>query len=158
LKLVEPLFFSRTVSGSIEVAWDVVSDMAGFGDAAPSLSKVEVVEGAGEGMHRRCYDSRGRGWDEVCTVWEEGRRYAMRVKTETYPFPLRQMFRGFSGAWEVEPVTGGTLITMRYETDLSRLGGALRPLIRRMFARQCEAILDNWQREIESRAQSATNA
>jgi hypothetical protein len=49
-------------------------------------------------MLRRCYDGRGRGWDEVCTLWEEGRRYQMRVRTETYPFPLRQMFRELRGA------------------------------------------------------------
>ncbi|HEU4735753.1 MAG TPA: hypothetical protein VFS48_01845 [Solirubrobacterales bacterium] len=54
-------------------------------------------------MQRRCFDSRGRGWDEVCTLWEEGHRYSMRVRTETYPFALRQMFRRFSGTWEVEP-------------------------------------------------------
>lgn len=155
---MEPLAFSRTVSGPVGVAWEVVSDMAAFGDAAPGLSKAEVVEGHGEGMRRRCYDSRGRGWEEVCTVWEEGRRYAMRVKTETYPFPLRQMFRSFNGAWEVEPGAAGTLVTMRYEAEFSRLGSALRPLIRRMFARQCEAMLDNWQREIESRARSAADA
>ncbi len=76
------------------MAWDVVSDMSAFGDAAPNLSKVEVLDGAGEGMQRRCFDSRGRGWDEVCTLWEGGGGIATRCGSatdETYPFPLRQM-------------------------------------------------------------------
>jgi hypothetical protein len=47
----------------------------------------------------------------------------MRVRTETYPVPLRQMFRAFQGAWEVEPTEGGTLISMRYEVEPSAWGG-----------------------------------
>lgn len=47
---MEPLAFRRPVAGPVEVAWEVVSDMAAFGDAAPGLSKAEVVEGHGEGM------------------------------------------------------------------------------------------------------------
>lgn len=117
------LAFSRAVSAPAAVAWEVVSDMSAFGEAAPGLSRTEVVSGAGEGMRRRCYDARGRGWDEVCTVWDEGRRYSMRVKTETYPFPLRQMFRGFAGAWAVEPDgPESALVTMDYQLELSPLG------------------------------------
>ena len=106
-------------------------------------------------MQRRCFDSRGRGWDEVCTLWEEeAHRYSMRVKTETYPFPLRQMFRQFAGTWEVEPNRSVARVTMRYKVELSLLGKAFSPFIRRAFARQCNAMLDNWQEEIESRFQA----
>lgn len=105
-------------------------------------------------MQRRCFDSRGRDWDEVCTLWEEGHRYSMPVKTETYPFPLRQMFRQFGGTWEVEPYMSVSRVTMRYDVELSPLGKAFGPLIRRAFARQCHAMLDNWQEEIESRSQT----
>ena len=107
-------------------------------------------------MQRRCYDSRGRGWDEDCTLWEEGRRYEMRVRTETYPFMLRQMFRGFRGRWEVEPAEEGALVTMGYEVEPSRLGEVLWFAIGRVFERQCERLLDNWQLEIEARAAPAT--
>lgn len=78
----------------------------------------------------------------------------MRVKTETYPFPLRQMFRQFGGIWEVEPNRSVARVTMRYEVELSLLGKVFTPLIRRAFARQCNAMLDNWQEEIESRFQA----
>lgn len=46
----------------------------------------------------------------------------MRVKTETYPFPLRQMFRRFGGTWEVELYRSVARVTMRYEVELSPLG------------------------------------
>jgi len=151
---MKTLEFSRAIEAAPDVVWSVVSDVVGFADVAPNLSRAEVIEGRGEGMVRRCYDGRGRGWDEVCTLWEEGRRYEMRVRTETYPFPLRQMFRGFRGTWEVEPEGGGTLVAMRYDVEPSALGRLLWWPIRRTFARQCEELLDNWQREIEARAAS----
>jgi hypothetical protein len=147
---MKTLEFSRAVGATPDVAWQVVSDLVGFGEVAPNLSRAEVLEGRGEGMVRRCYDGRGRGWDEVCELWEEGRRYEMRVRTETYPFPLRQMFREFRGAWEVELAAGGAIVSMRYEVEPSALGRALWRPIRRTFARQCELLLDNWQRVIEA--------
>lgn len=151
---IEPLVFTRLVASSTEVAWAIVSDMSAFGDAAPSLSKAEVIDGAGEGMQRRCFDTRGRSWDEVCTLWEEGHRYSMRVRTETYPFALRQMFRRFSGTWEVEPYMSAARVRMRYEVELSLLGRAFSPLICGAFVRQCHTMLDNWQEGIESRFQA----
>lgn len=152
---MKSLVFSRQVEAPPDAAWGVVSDLAAFGDAAPGLSRVEVSDDFGQGMRRRCYDSRGRGWDEVCTLWEEGRRYEMRVQTETYPFPLRQMFRAFQGAWEVEPAGEGALVSMRYEVEPSALGMLLWPVIRFTFKRQCEQLLDNWQRRIEAQATTA---
>jgi ribosome-associated toxin RatA of RatAB toxin-antitoxin module len=154
---VKSLEFSRYMGAPPATAWEVVSDVAGFGEVAPNLSRAEVLAGAGEGMRRRCYDSRGRGWEEDCTLWEEGRSYEMRVRTETYPFVLRKMFRGFRGRWEVEPQEGGTIVTMRYEVEPSRLGKMLWFAIGRVFERQCELLLDNWQREIESRVPAATH-
>ena len=147
---MKALEFSRPVRATPAVAWEVVADLERFGDAAPGLSRVEVADAPGQGMRRRCYDTRGRGWDEVCTLWEEGRRYEMRVRTETYPVPLRQMFRGFQGAWEVTPADGGTLVAMRYEVEPSALALLLWPAIRFSFGRQCERLLDNWQRQIEA--------
>ncbi len=147
---MKSLTFSRQVEAPPDTAWSVVFDLAAFGDAAPGLSRVEVSGDAGQGMRRRCYDSRGRGWDEVCTLWEEGRRYEMRVRTETYPVPLRQMFRAFQGAWEVEPAGEGALVSMRYEVEPSALGLLLWPAIRLTFTRQCKQLLDNWQRRIEA--------
>lgn len=151
---MKTLEFSRAVGVAPDLAWQVVSDVVGFGDVAPNLSRAEILEGRGEGMLRRCYDGRGRGWNEVCTLWDEGRRYEMRVRTETYPSPLRQMFREFRGAWEVEPAGGGSTVSMRYQVEPSVLGRLLWRPIRRTFERQCELLLDNWQREIEARVAS----
>ena len=72
------LTFSRRVAASPSIAWEVVSDVAAFGEHAPNLSRTEVLSGDEVGMTRRCFDSRGRGWTETCTLWEEGRRYGMR--------------------------------------------------------------------------------
>jgi len=149
---MKSLSFSRKVEAPSPIAWEVVSDVARFGDVARNLSRVELLEGGGEGMVRRCYDSRGRGWDEDCTLWEEGRRYEMRVRTETYPFALRQMFRGFRGRWEVQPSGNGTLVGMRYDVEPSTLGRLLWPALHVVFKRQCELLLDEWQRRIEERA------
>lgn len=41
---------------------------------------------------------------------------------------------------------------MRYEVEPSALGPMLWRPIRRRFVRGCERMLDNWQREIKSRA------
>lgn len=119
------LVFRGYVEAPQEAAWEVVSDVAGFGDVAPNLSRAEVLEGTGEGMQRRCYDKGGRGWDEVCTLWEEGRRYEMRVRTETYPFPLRQMFR----ASAVTPRTKSESSTARMPARERLIEGSTRPCV-----------------------------
>jgi ribosome-associated toxin RatA of RatAB toxin-antitoxin module len=148
------LEFSRAIEAAPDLAWSVVSDVVGYADVAPSLSRAEILEGSGEGMVRRCYDGRDRGWSEVCTLWEEGRRYAMRVRTETYPFNLRQIFNDVRGEWEVAPSPEGAMVTMRFDLQPSALGRALWWPLRRTFARQSELLLDNWQRDIEARAAS----
>jgi carbon monoxide dehydrogenase subunit G len=142
---------SRRIEAPAAVAWEVISDVVGFGDVAPNLSRAEVVSGEGVGMTRRCYDSRGRGWKETCTLWEEGHRYRMRVDTKTYPFPLRQMFRAFCGEWAVRPAGSDADVSMFYELELSPLGRMLWPLLRGKFAHQCEILLDNWERAITAK-------
>jgi len=74
---------ARIVEAPTDIVWDVVSDVTGYADAVPGLSRAEVVAGSGEGMQRRCYDAGGRGWSETCTLWEEGHRYAFKVDTST---------------------------------------------------------------------------
>ncbi|HVQ59483.1 MAG TPA: hypothetical protein VMS60_11320 [Solirubrobacterales bacterium] len=61
------------------------------------------------------------------------------------------MFRQLGSTWEVEPYMSASRVTIRYEVKLALLGKAFSPVIRRTFARQCNAMLDNWQEEIESR-------
>ena len=72
---------SRLVPAAPEVVWPIVSDAGGYADYVRGLSHSEIVEGSGEGMRRRCYDTRGRGWNETCTAWDPGCGYVMEVDT-----------------------------------------------------------------------------
>jgi ribosome-associated toxin RatA of RatAB toxin-antitoxin module len=142
-KPVSQIEFERTVNAPRERVWAVISDHEGFGEAAPSLSHVEVVEGEGFGMRRRCYNAKGRGWSETCTLWEDGHRYAFEVDTSDYPYPFSRM----AGTWGAEPAATGTRITMLYEYEYRRpiLGRLLDPFVRLSFRRVCERILDRWE-------------
>lgn len=85
------LEFSRPIRAPRDSVWSVISDLVGYADVAPNLSGAEIVEGSGEGMKRRCWDTSGGTWMEECTRWEEGRRYEMTVDTSDYPYPFRTM-------------------------------------------------------------------
>lgn len=78
----------ETVSNQDPAAlWSAVADHQLFGRLALNLHRVEVVEGSGEGMVRRCDAKGGRSWTESCSIWEPGRRHAVEVDTSHYPYP-----------------------------------------------------------------------
>jgi len=142
----------RIVPASTELAWKVVADIAGYAQIAPGLSRVEIVEGDREGLRRRCYDHRGRGWNETCTLWEPGHRFQMRVDTASYPFPLRQLLRGFQGTWSVDPVPEGTRIAVQFDAE-PRLGLLGRLALRAMGGkadRNLTQLLDNYEQAIRT--------
>ena len=142
----------RIVQAPADLVWAVVADVAGYAQLAPGLSHVEILEGDQEGLRRRCHDARGRGWNEVCTLWEPGHRYRMRVDTASYPFALRQLLRGFQGTWSVDPVPGGTRITVRFDAQ-PRLGLLGRLALRAMGGkahRDLTQLLDNYQQAIRT--------
>jgi ribosome-associated toxin RatA of RatAB toxin-antitoxin module len=144
----------RVVQAPAELVWAVVADVAGYAQLAPGLSHVEILQGNGEGLRRRCYDARGRGWNETCTLWEPGHRYQMRVDTTSYPFPLRQLLRSFQGTWSVDPVPGGTRITVQFDAQ-PRLGPLGRLALRAMGGkahRDLTRLLDNYEQAIRTRS------
>lgn len=114
-----------------DLVWAVVADVALYAQLATGLSHVEILEGDGQGLRRRCYDTRGRGWNETCTVWEPGRRFQMRVDTASYPFPLRLLLRSFQGTWSVDPAPEGARITVGFDAE-PRLGPLGRLALRAM--------------------------
>ena len=128
--------------------WRTVRDVVGYADVAPNLSHAEVVAGSGEGMIRRCTDTRGGSWSERCTLWDEdARRYRFDVDTSNYPYPFARM----AGTWSVEDAPRGAAIVMRFEYEpkfgaLGRLADTL--FIRRRFASISERLLDNWEQAI----------
>jgi hypothetical protein len=84
-------------------AWAIITDHELYGRLAPSLSRVEVTSADGPGLTRRCVNTKGQAWDETCTLWDEGRAYAVEVDTSAYPYPLTIM----RGRWSVEPAGKG---------------------------------------------------
>jgi ribosome-associated toxin RatA of RatAB toxin-antitoxin module len=121
----------RVVQARPDLVWAVVADVALYAQLATGLSHVEILEGDGQGLRRRCYDTRGRGWNETCTVWEPGRRFQMRVDTASYPFPLRLLLRSFQGTWSVDPAPEGARITVGFDAE-PRLGPLGRLALRAM--------------------------
>jgi ribosome-associated toxin RatA of RatAB toxin-antitoxin module len=142
----------RVVAAPADLVWAVVADVAGYARIAPGLSHVEILGGDGQGLRRRCYDNQGRGWTETCTLWEPGHRFQMRVDTDSYPFPLRQLLRGFQGTWSVDAVPGGTRITVQFDAE-PRLGLLGRLALRAMGGkadRDLTRLLDNYEQAIRT--------
>lgn len=136
---------SRIVPVSPEAAWKVMTDHQGYAEVADNLSRVEVVSGHGLGMCRRCYDTRGQGWSETCTLWDEGRAYAFSVDTQApdYPYPLREL----SGVWRVEPADGGSRVTLEFvaRARWGVLGQLMLRLLARPAERICLRLLERWE-------------
>ena len=132
---------TRTLDASAETLWASVIDHETYGRIAPNLSKVEATGPNGPDLTRRCWDTRGRHWDESCVAWDEGHSFAVEVDTaaEDYPYPLRTL----AGSWTVEPVdTTHASVTVRFELRPKpgpagaaftlAMTAAARPLVRRI--------------------------
>ena len=140
----------REVSAPANLVWQVISDVVGYADIAPNLSKAEIISGQGQGMQRRCWDTRGGTWAEQCVLWEEGRRYSMEVDTSDYPYPFAKM----QGTWGLTEGTQGVQIQMEfdYTPKYGPLGWMMdKVYIKPAFSRICEKLMDNWESEIKSR-------
>ena len=141
----------REVAAPPADVWRTVRDVVGYAEVAPNLSRAEIVAGSGEGMIRRCTNTRGGSWSERCTLWDEdARRYRFDVDTSNYPYPFARM----AGTWSVENAPRGAAIGMRFEYEpkygvLGRLADKL--VIRRRFASISERLLDNWEQAILER-------
>ncbi|MDX1570585.1 MAG: CBS domain-containing protein [Xanthomonadales bacterium] len=143
----------RRIKAHPELVWDIISDVAGLAKVAPHISKVEILEGEGEGvgLKRRVYDRRGDSWIEECIAWEDGKSYTMRVDTSHYPFTFSSM----EFTWSVEAgERNTTIIRTRYEYQyryglLGRIRDRFR--FRKRFRETCTELMDNWVRRIHAR-------
>lgn len=148
---------SREVDADPARAWAVISDHEGYADVADNLSKVELLGGSGMGMKRRCYDTRGRGWNERCVQWEEGRRYSFVVDTTApdYPYPIAEL----QGTWGIEPAGARTRIVMEFRVRPKRgvLGSILTRAMVGPFERTCDQLLTNWAGRMHASAQGDTH-
>ncbi|MCP4314755.1 MAG: SRPBCC family protein [Hyphomicrobiales bacterium] len=141
-------------SASPERVWQVMSHHEAYADVADNLSKVEVLRGTGADTERRCTDTKGKSWNETCTLWEEGRAYAFRVHTDApdYPYPIAQL----NGKWLLDPVPGGTRITMIFKVTgkSGLLNGLIFRLMAAPFSSVCDRLLTNWIAVMEDTAAS----
>lgn len=132
---------TRTLDVNAETLWAAVIDHENYGRIAPNLSKVEATGPNGPDLTRRCWDTRGRHWDDACVAWDEGHSFAVEVDTaaDDYPYPLR----GLAGSWTVEPVDAShASVTVRFELRPNpgpagaaftlAMTAAARPLVRRI--------------------------
>lgn len=144
---------SRRVPHSVDDVWKVLGDHELYATVASTLSRVEVVHGSGQGMMRRCTDTRGRTWEETCDLWEEGRRFGMEVDTSTYPVDLRLLFRRFRGEWAVEPAGEGAVVTVRFEGELrwGPLGKVLAGLLRSRAQRLADDVVAGYETVLTGR-------
>ncbi len=140
---VEVVEESRVFSAAPELVWPLLTDHDLYGRLAPSLSRVEVISEPGQALRRRCTNNSGKGWEESCTLWDEGRRFAVEVDTSDYPYPLRMM----RGLWQVEPHPTGSLATMRfaYKANQTVTGGLFAVAFRTLFPAVLARIFHGWQ-------------
>lgn len=126
----------RTVQAPADVVWDVISDVERYAEYAPNLSHAEKTS-AGLTPARRCYDTRGRGWNEACVLWEEGKQYSYVIDTSDYPYPFIQM----KGTWGMDH-TPDVPFFFKYLVHWR---------VRMIFTPIVEKLMDNWESEIKQR-------
>ncbi|WP_136591301.1 type II toxin-antitoxin system RatA family toxin [Salinigranum halophilum] len=147
----------RTVDAPRTVVWDVITDHELYGEVAPNLSSVSVVEGKGEGLIRRCVDTDGNEWTESCTHWEACQSYAVSVHVDNSVFH-RRLFTRMDGEWRVSEDRDGVRITITF--DFEPRYGPLGVFISKYFASIApgliETIFDDWEDEIRSRSLDET--
>jgi CBS domain-containing protein len=141
----------RRVKFPAAAVWPVISDVVGFGELSPNLSRCEVISGERVGMRRRNYDHTGRMWDEICIEWNEGRGYTMLVDTGDYPYPYLKMQRTLAQ----EERSGDVLITVEYmyKPKYGFIGKVLDRVLgrRRSLEQNAERLLENIVRRVRDR-------
>ncbi|WP_298965508.1 SRPBCC family protein [uncultured Roseibium sp.] len=144
---------SRKVDASQDIVWRVMSDHPGYADVADNISKVEVVEGDGIGMQRRCYGPKGENWLETCDYFEAGRGFGFRIHTEAddYPYPISDLH----GEWVVEGNGSGSKFAINIEAE-PKGNFLVQTLFKLMAKRQFKAVLadlaDAWAARMEREA------
>ncbi|WP_267643676.1 SRPBCC family protein [Haloarchaeobius amylolyticus] len=150
---------NRSIDAPADVVWAVVTDPEVYATVAPNLTAVEIVEGEGAGMVRRCTDTDGNAWLETVTHWDEGQSFAVAVDTASSELH-RRLFSRFEGEWRVSTGPEGVTVTVAFDFDTKY--GPLGWLVARYFQYRApaliEAIFDGWEAEIDSRLGAADHS
>lgn len=146
------LEYTRLIDAPQSVIWDVITDHELYGEVAPNLSRVEVIDGAEETLVRRCVDTDGNAWTEACSAWDDGQQFAVEVDITNSEFH-RHLFNHMEGKWGLEDTSDGFEVFMRFDYDPKY--GPFGRLISVYLAYKApgivEAIFDRWEAEIEAR-------
>ncbi len=139
---VEAVESTRVFAAPPARVWPLLTDHELYGRLAPNLTTVEVISAAGEPLRRRCTNTAGDGWEETCTLWEDGPRFAVDVDTGHYPYPILLM----RGLWQVDPHPAGSRVTMRfvYRAQPSVTGGLFAIVFRLLFTLALDRIFRGW--------------
>jgi ribosome-associated toxin RatA of RatAB toxin-antitoxin module len=152
---------SRVIDAPSAVVWDVVTDHDLYAEVAPNLATVEVLDGEGVGMVRRCVDTDGNEWTESCTRWDDGSAFAVAVDVEHSEFH-RRLFGRFEGEWSVSEHPDGVVVTIRFDFEprYGPFGALVSWYLERRASPILDAILDRWADEATSRhrGRSTTSA
>jgi len=142
------LTFKRIINASQEKTWQMITRFEEFHLVAPNIDAVKVLSSQtqGTGMVRACSHGQ-KSWQETCTLWEEGRRYAFEVDTKApdYPFP----FASLKGTWELRSINAQqTEILMEFEVVYKKKihQALLHPIAQWQYRKVGETLLDNWQK------------
>lgn len=143
----------RDVDAPADLVWQVMTDHPAYADVADNLSKVEMVEGDGLGMVRRCYGPKGENWTETCDLYEDGRSFGFTIHTDApdYPYPLSEV----QGRWSVVPKGRGSTFDIHIRA-VPKGGLFSRTVFVLVANRQFKAVLvdlaDGWAERMEREA------
>ncbi|MDX1747281.1 MAG: SRPBCC family protein [Halobacteriales archaeon] len=146
------LEYTRLIDAPQPAIWDVITDHELYGDVAPNLTSVEVVDGAEETMVRRCVDTGGYAWTEACTTWEDGQRFGVEVDVANSEFH-RHLFNHMEGTWGLEATPDGYEVFIRfdYDTKYGPFGRLISAYLSYKAPAIVGAIFDSWEAEIDAR-------
>ncbi len=153
------LTMHRTFDAPKKVVWDVITDPGVYEAVAPNLTSVEIIEGTGEGMVRKCTDTNGNSWTETCHNWEPEQGFAVTVDTGTSEFHKR-LFTRFEGEWRLSTGDDGVVATIQfaYDTKYGPFGWLLDRYFQYKGPSLIESIFDGWEKEIKNRLVSSSHS
>lgn len=146
------LEYTHQIDAPQPVIWDVITDHELYGEVAPNLTSVEIINGAEETMIRRCVDTDGNAWTEACTTWEDGQQFAVEVDVANSEFH-RHLFNHMEGKWGLEDTPDGFKVFMGfdYDTKYGPFGRLISAYLSYKAPGIVKAIFDRWEAEIEAR-------
>lgn len=165
LRLADPglrtIEVHRTIEGTPNAIWAAMTDHDLYARLAPNLSRVgpfAPAPGTAE-TGRRCWDVRGKHWDETLTSWEPGRTFSVEVDThaESYPYPLEEM-RGTWSVTALSPVR--SLVTVLFEIRPQRgaAGRAFAGTLAATGPAMMRKIIAGWESELLALNKPPTSA